>query len=34
MLRSGCTVEQVTRELAELELSGVVVSVPGGYMRC
>ncbi|ARM34666.1 DNA-protecting protein DprA [Legionella longbeachae] len=34
ILRSGCTVEQVTRELAELELSGVVVSVPGGYMRC
>ncbi|KTD62953.1 protein smf [Legionella santicrucis] len=34
ILRSGCTVEQVIRELAELELRGVVVSVPGGYMRC
>ncbi|MGM9453741.1 DNA-processing protein DprA [Legionella bozemanae] len=32
--RSGCTVEQVTSELAELELNGAVVSVPGGYMRC
>lgn len=34
ILRSGCTVEQVTSELAELELNGAVVSVPGGYMRC
>lgn len=34
ILRSGCTVEQVTIELAELELNGAVVSVPGGYMRC
>ncbi len=34
ILRSGCTVEQVTVELAELELNGAVVSVPGGYMRC
>lgn len=34
ILRSGCSVEQVTRELAELELNGAVVSVPGGYMRC
>lgn len=34
ILRSGCTVEQVTCELAELELNGAVVSVPGGYMRC
>ncbi|QLZ67957.1 DNA-protecting protein DprA [Legionella sp. PC1000] len=34
ILRSGCTVEQVLSELAELELNGAVVSVPGGYMRC
>jgi DNA processing protein len=34
ILRSGCTVEQVTTELAELELQGAVVAVPGGYMRC
>ncbi|MFT4060088.1 MAG: DNA-processing protein DprA [Legionella sp.] len=32
--RSGCTVEQVTSEIAELELKGAVVAVPGGYMRC
>lgn len=34
VLRSSYTVEQVTSELAELELRGAVVSVPGGYMRC
>lgn len=34
ILRSGCTVEQVISELAELELKGTVLSVPGGYMRC
>lgn len=34
VLRTGCTVEQITSELAELELIGAVVSVPGGYMRC
>jgi DNA processing protein len=34
ILRSGYTIEQVTSELAELELNGAVVSVPGGYMRC
>lgn len=34
ILRSGCSVEQVTSELAELELKGAVISVPGGYMRC
>lgn len=34
ILRSGYTVEQVTRELAELELNGAVIAVPGGYMRC
>lgn len=31
--RSGFSVEQVTSELATLELLGTVVSVPGGYMR-
>ena len=34
VLRSECTIEQVTSELAELELNGAIVSVPGGYMRC
>jgi DNA processing protein len=34
VLRSGCAVEQAMSELAELELNGTVVSVPGGYMRC
>ncbi|MBI2784777.1 MAG: DNA-protecting protein DprA [Legionella longbeachae] len=34
ILRSGCTVEQVITELAELEIDGAIVSVPGGYMRC
>lgn len=34
VLRSGYTVEQVSRELAELELNGAVRTVPGGYMRC
>jgi DNA processing protein len=34
VLRSGYTIEQVTSELAELELKGAVVTVPGGYMRC
>jgi DNA processing protein len=34
VLRSGCTVEQVISELAELELKGAVLAVPGGYMRC
>lgn len=33
MLRSGYDIEQVTSELAELELRGAVISVPGGYMR-
>ncbi|MFI4918388.1 MAG: DNA-processing protein DprA [Legionellales bacterium] len=32
--RSGCAVEQVTSELAVLELHGDVLSVPGGYIRC
>lgn len=34
IIRSGCSVEQVTGELAELELLGAIMSVPGGYMRC
>lgn len=34
MLRSGYTVEQVLSELAELELTGAIRTVPGGYMRC
>lgn len=34
IIRSGCSVEQVTGELAELELLGSIVSVPGGYIRC
>lgn len=32
--RSGYTVEQVTSELADLELSGTILAVPGGYIRC
>ncbi|CEG57900.1 DNA-processing protein DprA [Legionella fallonii] len=32
--RSGYSVEEVTGQLAELELLGTIVSVPGGYMRC
>lgn len=32
--RSGLSFEQVTCDLAELELQGVVTAVPGGYMRC
>jgi DNA processing protein len=34
IVRSGCTIEQVISELAELELKGAVLSVPGGYLRC
>lgn len=34
IVRSGRTVEQVTSELAELEIERAIVSVPGGYMRC
>lgn len=34
IVRSGYSVEQVTTELAELELLGTIISVPGGYMRC
>uniref|UniRef100_UPI0026018B7C DNA-processing protein DprA n=1 Tax=uncultured Legionella sp. TaxID=210934 RepID=UPI0026018B7C len=34
IVRSGYTIEQVTGELAELELQGTVRTVPGGYIRC
>lgn len=34
IIRSGYSVEQVTGTLAELELAGTIVCVPGGYMRC
>lgn len=34
MTRSGLGVEQVVCNLAELELQGVVKTVPGGYLRC
>lgn len=34
IVRSGYTIEQVTSELAELELEGAVQSIPGGYIRC
>ena len=32
--RSGLSMEAVICSLAELELEGIVVAVPGGYMRC
>lgn len=32
--RSGYSIEQVTEELAELELNGAILAVPGGYIRC
>ncbi|CZJ87897.1 DNA-processing protein DprA [Legionella pneumophila] len=32
--RSGYGMEQVTSGLAELELKGAVMAVPGGYIRC
>lgn len=34
IVRSGYSVEQVTSELAKLELQGAVIAVPGGYIRC
>jgi DNA processing protein len=34
IMRSGFPLEHVTSELAELELQGAVVAVPGGYIRC
>jgi DNA processing protein len=32
--RSGWAIEQVLIALAELELQGAIISVPGGYLRC
>lgn len=32
--RSGLSMTEVTCDLAELELQGIVKAVPGGYMRC
>lgn len=32
--RSGYTIEQVTNELANLELQGLIAAIPGGYTRC
>jgi DNA processing protein len=32
--RSGYTVQHITAELAQLELQGAIISVPGGYIRC
>ncbi|MBA2649505.1 MAG: DNA-protecting protein DprA [Legionella sp.] len=34
ILRSGKTVEQIIGDLARLEMLGVILSVPGGYIRC
>jgi len=34
IMRSGYSVQQVTGELAELEIQGAILSVPGGYIRC
>jgi DNA processing protein len=34
ILRSGFSIEQITQELADLELKGAVMAVPGGYIRC
>ncbi|PJD93980.1 MAG: DNA-protecting protein DprA [Legionella sp.] len=34
VVRSGFSLEQITKELAELELQGTVTAVPGGYIRC
>ena len=34
VLRSGWSMEEVLCDLASLELTGVIASVPGGYMRC
>ncbi len=31
--RSGFSIEQITNDLAELELQGSIIAVPGGYMR-
>ena len=32
--RSGLSIEVVTCELVDLELQGMVIAVPGGYVRC
>ncbi|KTD79185.1 DNA-processing protein DprA [Legionella waltersii] len=32
--RSGYSVEQVTNQLAKLELQGMITAIPGGYTRC
>jgi len=34
IIRSGLSVADITGKLAELELQGAILSVPGGYMRC
>lgn len=34
IMRSGYTIEQVTSELAQLELLGAITSAAGGYIRC
>lgn len=33
VMRSGFSIEQITSELAELELQGAITAVPGGYIR-
>ncbi|MDI1352016.1 MAG: DNA-processing protein DprA [bacterium] len=34
LVRSGYVLDQVISELAELELQGAIISVPGGFIRC
>ncbi|RUR13585.1 DNA-processing protein DprA [Legionella sp. km772] len=34
VVRSGFSLEQITNQLAELELQGTITAVPGGYIRC
>ena len=34
IVRSGFSIEQITTELAELEMNGTITAVPGGYLRC
>jgi DNA processing protein len=34
VVRSGFSIELITNKLAELEIQGSVVAVPGGYIRC
>src|SRR3990167_2917524 len=33
-LKSGLSVEEISQNLAELELDGIIKAVPGGYTRC